>query len=262
MLLSATLLGCGGSGGSGNATGGTTTGGGASCPPQSLSGLVNLTQELSPHLGNTVTASFTAKPFSGIVDFGCNAACRFTPAGTEGSDAGLSYIDIGTVIITDTTSKANEALTETSMVYLAQSFTWAAGDTLQIAGGNETLPTFSVSIQTPPPILVTGPPEIAAGQTVMASQAAGLTISWTPATRAVAFVSVGILSPAGEIDCYPADSAGTVTISPAMLANVPAGTYPTGLTIGRWATTIGTSSGNNIGMLAEAFVGAGIQVGP
>ena len=107
------------------------------------------------------------------------------------SDVGF-FIDIGTVIITDLTSKATEALTESSMVYFAQSFTWAAGDKLQIAGGNETLPTFSISIQTPAQITVTSPPQIAAGQTVMARRRRLGSISWTPSTRPVDFMSVGI----------------------------------------------------------------------
>jgi hypothetical protein len=63
---------------------------------------------------------------------------------------------------------------------------------------------------------------------------------------------------------FPADSSGTVTIPPAVLQNIPGGTYPTpqGFTIGRWNTTIDTASGKDIGVQAQEFIATGIQITP
>ncbi len=267
-LLSSALVACGSSGGSAssgtNGGNGTATTGGA-CPTEMLSGLVNFDQ-LALGVGSTVVASFHATPITGIVDFGCNPACRFTAHGDGGavSDAG-ALVDVGTVTASDLSSGAAQPLMEALSVYSTASFAWVGGDMLQIAGaGAGTFPAFAVNLPSPKPLTVTSPSGIAAGETVMASQAAGLTVAWLPSTPAASFMSVGILAPAGEIDCYPADSAGTVTISPSMLSNIPVGTYTMGrgLTVGRWTVADQAFSGTTIGVQVEEYVNVGLEINP
>ena len=263
-LLSSSLVACGGSaatGGSGT-NGGTGTATGASCESVSLSGLVNFNQ-LALSTGSIVTASFYGQPITGEVDFGCNAACKFTPRGDGGAsfDGGL---DVGTVTASDLTSGAFKNLTEASSVYFTSSFAWAAGDMLQIAGGGGTFPAFAISLPSPATLTVTSPSGIAAGETVMASQGTGLTVAWQPSTPPASFMGVGILASVGEIDCYPPDSAGTLTISPSMLSNIPVGSYSMGqgLTVGRWTTAVDTFGGKTIGVQVQEYLNVGLQIGP
>jgi len=224
---------------------------------------VSFTKEIAPNAGDIVGASFRAQPFSGTVDFGCNAACKFYPIDGGISDAG-PFLDVGTITATDVTSGAQQALMDVDAIYFSGALIWTAGDVLQVAGGGGAFPAFSISLQSSSPLTVTSPPEIAAGGTVLASQGAGLTVTWQPASPPATFMTVGILSSAGQINCAPADSAGTMTISPSLLANIPVGTYAPGqgLTIGRWNTAVDAFSGKNIGIQVEEFIGVAIQVSP
>jgi hypothetical protein len=97
----------------------------------------------------------------------------------------------------------------------------------------------------------------------MASQAAGLTVTWQSSSPPATFMSVTILASAGEIECFPPDSAGTVTISPSMLSNLPVDRSPGQvLYVARWTMAVRTFGGNTIGLQAVDVVPFGLQIVP
>ncbi len=248
---------------------GSGDGGNASCAVP-MSGLVTLTKETAPNAGNIVTASFFATPFSGEVDaLACNPGCKFYPPSDAGNPTPMATVGVGTVTATDTTTSTSKALTQAAGLagpaYGATTFAWSAGDALSIVGGpgDAGFPMFTVTGTAPATLTATSPAALATGGTVTASKAAGLTVTWTPASPPATFVYLGLgAGTGGQMNCYVADSAGTLTVPSTVLAQVPNGTYTNALYFGRWNARVDSSSGVNIGVQAEEFLARSVTVGP
>jgi hypothetical protein len=273
------LVGCsgssssdGGNDGGGGTDGGTQQdGGGGSCQPVEIDGVVVFSSVYTNGALHLATASFPAQPTTGVVNFlTCRPGCNFYPHPDAGvtADAGQS-LDVGSLTATDVTTGVSQPFTAVNFgqgtTYETASLSWSPGDSVQAAGGGDGgFPTFTVSIQAPSVSGVQMPTGLLDGGLVAASIAAGLTVTWTPSSPPATFVAVTVDSPAGGVNCYVADSAGTLTLPSSLLSNIPQGTYglPEGIVFGRWNTLIDSSSGKNIGVQASSYEGASLQLGP
>jgi hypothetical protein len=269
--LALASFGCSGSGTSTDGGSNNPDGGGGNCQSTQLDGLVELSHSVggSSFSGYLTSAEFPATPIQGGVNFlSCRPGCEYTPRSDGGVDGG-EYLGVGTVTASDTTTGMSDPLDALDLgngpFYDTSSLQWSPGDSLQVtATGDGGFPGFTVNVQAPASALAQSPGELLDAGLVTASVSAGLTVTWAPASPAATFIAVGIDTPSGGINCYAADSAGTLTISSSVLSNLPQGTYslPGGLTFGRYNASIQSAGSKNIGVTASEYHGASIQLGP
>ena len=109
--------------------------------------------------------------------------------------------------------------------------TWAAGDTLIASATGGQFPAFSASITAPQAI--TGvTPALSLASAAAVSTSAPFVLSWTPSsdTGAQMGLVIGGYSGSGTASCTAADSAGSITVPPAILQKFGTGGGTMGLT--------------------------------
>jgi hypothetical protein len=164
-----------------------------------------------------------------------SGSCCYAPAST-GTANTATYVSAGDIVVRDG-SNAIATMSPTMQngvmnVYVAssqqdQTYQWAGGDTLSFSATGGMVDAFSGTVVAP--ALMQGiNPALSTMTPTMVSSSSDFTITWTPAaTSGVAsgiFVSALKGSvPDGSISCNGTDSAGSITVPKALLANMSTG---------------------------------------
>jgi hypothetical protein len=188
----------------------------------------------------TVAAGFSATP-----DAGGAATCKgtqsgdccYTPPNGSGSTTNtLTYVSAGDIVIKDGSNPIATLSPSTQGgvmdVYATSSqqvatFQWAGGDTLTFTAAGGTVDGFSSTVVTP--ALMQGiSPALSTMTPTTVSASSDFTVTWTPGATsgATSGIFVGALkgmTPDGSISCNGMDSAGSITVPQALLANMTSG---------------------------------------
>jgi len=191
--------------------------------------------------GNSVwngAAGFLATP-----DAGAASTCKGTQSGNccympSGSGTGntVTYVSAGDIVVKD----GNIAIATMSPstqggvmdVYATSSqqdstYKWAGGDTLSFTAAGGTVNAFSGTVVAPG-LMQNITPALSTTTPTMVSASSDFTVTWTPAgtSGAASSIFVGATknsTPDGSISCNGMDSAGTITVPQALLANMTSG---------------------------------------
>jgi hypothetical protein len=130
-------------------------------------------------------------------------------------------------------------------------FTWNGGDTLSVSAPGATIDSFSGTVK--------APNAIAGLSSLTAIPVAGWTVTWTPDTLSGETMEVAVVDNTnsvdyGEASCSVPDSAGTVTLSSALLSHFKSGDTAS-VQVNRSAGSAVSSGNAAVHLLAGVTVG-------
>lgn len=236
----------GGSSGGGSSSGGSSgASSGASSGSSSGGGSTNYIGEIRAIMASAAgTSSWSgAAAFAATPDAGggstCNGTqsgnCCYTPPGTSPGNT-LAYVSAGDIVVKDgsTTIATMSPTTQSGVmnVYAASNqqdatYQWTGGDTLSFAAAGATVNAFSGTVVAPG-LMQNINPAFSISTSTMVSATSDFTVTWTPGATSGAASSIYVnalmgMTPDGAISCNGMDSAGSITVPQALLANLTSG---------------------------------------
>ena len=190
--------------------------------------------------GTTVwngAAGFSAAPDAGGA--ACkgtqSGGCCYTPPSSSGSGSTLTFVSAGDIVIKDGSNSIVTMSPSTQGgvmdVYStssqqAPSFQWSGGDTLTFTASGAAVNAFSGSVVAPA-LMQDISPAFSTTTPTMVSASSDFTVTWTAGnTGAASGIFVGAMKGMtgdGSISCNSMDSAGSITVPQALLANLTSG---------------------------------------
>jgi hypothetical protein len=223
-----------GAGGGTAGAGGGSAGAGGGAAVVDRSGIVSLGQaSIQTYTIGSAAADFSTTEHLTLL--GCTVTftgnCKVLSCPGGAVDAGVLVVthqSAGPVTITGTTPSITLQPGTDGGAYVGQTFLgalWSGGETLSVSAAGAEVPAFfGQSVQAPSTITLTAPVCSLASCSQPIDRAAPLQVTWTGGVYGTVYVTVSSapLGPVAVVQCSFPAGAGSGSIAPAMLANLPA----------------------------------------